>query len=265
MNNRWGITGTQGDSKGKFRKQWTDTEFLKEYEKSVNDLERYLSSANPDYIIALSRTGPRLLEFLNERKNIDFDCPVITERSLNFTDNNKFTNKNILVFDDLIISGTTMWSLLDELWNSYDLNSLEAVTTGLDTQTVARNAFDPDTGTIRITDGNQIKTIPWTWFEPLNTNRRFNFVDQLSNSIYTLNKPYDLDFPLFSMIIDDRQMENLLAANNAYDVTLEAQSDGYLARYTVLPKDVNVQQFYADVFSIDLKNSGLNKVRIYRN
>lgn len=102
------------------------------YEYSLNSLVEALNqnvkSQNSDVVIALSRKGPRLLEFLKREKSLH-DFPVITEHALPFLferlQQNEGLNVRLHIVDDAIYFGSTIASLKEEIDTYIRLYKLE--------------------------------------------------------------------------------------------------------------------------------------------
>lgn len=92
------------------------------YEYSLNNLVEALNqnvkSQDSDIVIALSRKGPRLLEYLKREKDLH-DFPVITEHALPFLferlSQNEDLNVRLHIVDDAIYFGSTIASLKEEI------------------------------------------------------------------------------------------------------------------------------------------------------
>ena len=93
------------------------------YERYLDDLTLTLKNitfGKNDIVIALSRKGPRLLEFLAKHKNLDIPN-VISEHALPFLFSRILKNSesyHLHIFDDAIYYGSTISNLIDEI-NAY--------------------------------------------------------------------------------------------------------------------------------------------------
>lgn len=102
------------------------------YEYSLNNLVEALNqnvkSQDSDIVIALSRKGPRLLEYLRREKDLH-DFPVITEHALPFLferlSQNEDLNVRLHIVDDAIYFGSTIASLKEEIDTYIRLYKLE--------------------------------------------------------------------------------------------------------------------------------------------
>lgn len=87
-------------------------------ENLVEALNANVVSPKNDVVIALSRKGPRLLEYLRREKGLK-DFPVMTEHALPFLFETIFANVGkdyrIFIVDDAIYFGSTILALKDEI------------------------------------------------------------------------------------------------------------------------------------------------------
>ena len=100
------------------------------YERYLNDLTLTLKNitfGRNDIVIALSRKGPRLLEFLAKHKDLVIPN-VISEHALPFLFSRIIKNSesyHLYIFDDAIYYGSTISNLIDEInayISAYDLH-----------------------------------------------------------------------------------------------------------------------------------------------
>ena len=97
----------------------TDKEtYIKSLQGIVMNLNSSINSADSDIVIALSRKGPRLLEYL--RKNMGLkELNVMTEHALPFLFDRILAKSDkeyrIFIVDDAIYYGSTIYALKDEI------------------------------------------------------------------------------------------------------------------------------------------------------
>jgi len=91
-------------------------EFIQHCKDQIYSLASKLKEEKYDVIIAMSRKAPRLLELLSFF-GIDYGKTlVLTERSIYFLPKEFFEEKKVLILDDIIIVGTTIY---DKLWGDF--------------------------------------------------------------------------------------------------------------------------------------------------
>lgn len=107
----------------------TDKEtYIKSLKDIVKNLNSSIFSSDSDIVIALSRKGPRLLEYL--RKNMGLkDLNVMTEHALPFLFENIWSKSDksyrIFIVDDAIYFGSTILALKEEIESYIDVYGLE--------------------------------------------------------------------------------------------------------------------------------------------
>ena len=87
--------------------------------KLVENLNSSIVSSETDIVIALSRKGPRLLEFLRKNMGLKKDLNVMTEHALPFLFDSILSKSDkeyrIFIVDDAIYYGSTISALKDEI------------------------------------------------------------------------------------------------------------------------------------------------------
>lgn len=238
------------------------TKVLEEYDIQPNDLPQALTERDEDYIIALSRTAPRLLGLLREKGMAKFNCPIITEKTLQFMPEEELNNSSVVIFDDLVISGTSIWTLLDDL-SEYENLDIKVVTIAVDKENVAPVAFNIEEQTINLGESNGQSEIAWNPLRPLEPADRFAFTKDVVHELSRYHKPYDIDFPIFSMGVDPEFMTRIASREETSDITMAVQTKADLRCYSFLPDPQLVNSFFQTVFNIDPYRTHLNKIRIY--
>lgn len=101
--------------------------YIDSLKRLVENLNSSIVSLDTDIVIALSRKGPRLLEYL--RRNMDLkDFPVMTEHALPFLFERICSSQNkvyrIFIVDDAIYFGSTILALKEEIEGYIQLYNL---------------------------------------------------------------------------------------------------------------------------------------------
>lgn len=228
-----------------------DIEFLRDYKDRLYPLNYIIESYNPNYILALIRKGPRLIELLNFAGLLDLETPIITERALDFIPAHELKGKKILVFDDIVISGTTIHNIFDMLPKKIEDLEMKMLSIAVDKDTYCKESM-PDNfeNMINITK-----------------DERFTFSNQLVKSFTFLNKPYDLDYSIFYTNINNEAMSKFLSSDvnieKAYDVTTKYQEKNGFVRYSFIPDDITFSRFFIKYFNDIPIQPEICKVRIY--
>ena len=211
-------------------------EFLRKYESALRSIVATVNEEKPDYIIALSRKAPRLLELLRLSGLWSGNIPVISEKALDFIPTEQLRHRKVIIFDDIIISGTTVKHLVAELMHQYAAN-LAILCLGVDVDTIALKKDPNGNYVVTLEDGG---AIPVHHKVPLKQDDRFIFCNEIVRSFAFLNKPYDIDFPIFYGHLNSRPLGSSLVqtrVDKSYDLTTVYQYNAGFSRYTLLPNE----------------------------
>lgn len=211
-------------------------EFLQKYEPAFRSIIATFREEKPDYILALSRKAPRLLELLGLCGLWSCDIPVISEKALDFIPIDQLRHKKVVVFDDIIISGTTITDLVTELMHKYQVD-IVVLCLAIDVDTIALKKGSKGNYEVTLDDGS---TIPVYHKAPLKRDDRFVFCNEIVRSFVFLNKPYDIDFPVFYTHLNARPLDSPpgeTGTDKSYNLTTIHQYNAGFSRYTLLPPD----------------------------
>jgi hypoxanthine phosphoribosyltransferase len=253
---------TTGSKIQDVQKMVKDNGFLKKYWEALLSISNTFHNEGPDYILALTRKAPRLLELMQLFGIWSGDIPIISEKAIDFIPSKELKGKKIIIFDDIIISGTTIADILLRLIEKYDNAEFKVVCLAIDEETIATRK-----------DGNQYvfeingKKIPVDCKVPLTMDERFIFCNEIVRSFVFLNKSYDVDYSTFYTTVEDEFLSSLLTQTNpdeAYSLTTVYQHNSGYKRYTFLPsQEYTVNNLFSDFFqNLNIK-SEVCKVRAY--
>lgn len=237
--------------------------FLKKYKDLLLSISDTCHKEKPDYILALSRKAPRLIELMRFWGIWKEEIPIISEKALDFMSQEELEGKKIIIFDDIIISGTTIQDLLSKLAKKYDAK-LKVVSVAIDKETIAVPKDDKG-GYTFVSKGQKF---PIDYKVALDMNERYVFCSELVRSFVFLNKPYDVDHSIFHNLVDPDTILRLLTQSEQdepYNLTTVYQSNNGLKRYTFIPADMSkMSSLFNSIFITDV-NPKISKVRAYYN
>lgn len=231
-------------------------DFIERYKVAVAPINDLIVDYDPDYILALIRKGPRLIELLQLAGLWQNKIPIITERALDYIPFNEMTNKKIVIFDDITISGSTIRNLINYISNGYNLNSdnIRVVSVAIDKDTFRKDAFPSN--------------IAFDHRIGISKNERFTFSNELVKSFTRLNKPYDLDYSIFYTTTNNDSMSSFLSktldSDTAFDLTTNYQYKIGYNRYSFVP-DKRISNFFISNFKGVYLSPDICKVRAYNN
>ena len=220
--------------------------FLEKYGELLRSFAFNLRDQNPDYILAMTRKAPRLLE-LCDYWGINYGvAQIITEKSLELEDIISDGQKGAII-DDIIILGSTL------KWLREDYPLLKKV---------------PIFCLIRNT-----KWCIDEFVEPFHSEATFGqresaaFCTELVQSIAYLNKPYDLDHPIFYGRLTHEATDHLSSSefpDKGYEVSTTFHRSICKRRFSFLPEPV-VREAVIEAFFKESKKVFplIIKVRVY--
>lgn len=201
-----------------------------------------LQEISPDVIIALSRKGPRILEVLKNTGLLKLISPVLTEKALGALPAGSLNNKKVVVFDDIIISGTTIAELVTKIANQHDAD-ISVIAIAVDQETIKLEYSSELNYNIQVKNGT-VKSFRVLASLPLSPDTRFSFCDSVVRSFLILNKPYDVDFPIFYVKASELELIKLCSCRKEHKVysvaTSRATSMGF-ERLTIIPNHCRSQ------------------------
>jgi pyrimidine deaminase RibD-like protein len=212
----------------------SNIEFLQKYESALQSIITTFREEKPDYILALSRKAPRLLELLRLSGLWSGNIPVISEKALDFIPMEQLRHKKVVVFDDIIISGTTITNLVAELMRKYQVDVM-VLCLAIDVDTIALKKDSNGDYKVTLDDGSRI---PVYYKAPQKQDDRFIFCNEIVRSFAFLNKPYDIDFPIFYAHLNARPLDSpsgQTRTGKSYNLTTVYQYNAGFSRYTLLP------------------------------
>lgn len=109
--------------------------FVRQYAGQLEQMVERIKRKEPDFILAISRSGPRLLELLSDEGIYSIDTPVISEKALELMPPHLLNQSNIVVFDDVTNTGKTITRTQMEIESRFDPESINPITFGYDTDT----------------------------------------------------------------------------------------------------------------------------------
>ena len=234
-------------------------EFIRHYKDPIYSLASKLKEEKYDVIIALSRKAPRLLELLSFF-GIDYGKTlVLTERSIYFIPKEFFVGKKVLILDDIIIVGTTIYDKLKGDFKELrsHCNELAIRCLAIDTEWFQDKFFAFD---------DVIKSPPEFEYG-LKGKETAIFCNELVRSFRYLNKPYDIDYSIFYTDIEESLLDSKkIWIDELYELSTVYQSEINRRQFTFIPPSGIIEDFVSLVLHPKLKCSiGVGKCRLYYN
>ena len=219
-------------------------ELLQNYGKDLHSFAKHIREEKPDYIIAMPRKAPRLLELCRYWGMDVGDFPIITDKAIWFLNGIALEHKKKLIVDDIIIVGSTIsWLLKD--------NPILQ-----DAKVLCLIRHDKWFTEELFLEPNLPKKVPISWIITLTQHDAAVFCSSLVRSIAYLNKPYDIEHPIFYSALSSTDLENLCDKefpDTAYEVSTSFHRVIGKRRISLIPDPVIKEQFIKVVFGNDCK------------
>lgn len=228
-----------------------------EMQKSIMEFAQTLSNVTADFFVVMSRKAACFIRFLERHGYISLDGEVVTDRILDI-DIEQFKDKSIAIIDDVVVSGTTIFSIIKRLQLA-QVCSIKAYILGVNEQFYSKDLFEytDSDGTIR----NYIQS-PYILLSDAACMRVCsNIVSTFALDI----SPYDVDFPKHEYVtISEKRFEQILAYPDwfSYDVSSDLQAEYDIKNITLLPTK-RVEKLFDNSIGISISQLGFCKIRLY--
>ena len=222
------------------------------YSNSLKEMVKHLNeeihSSETDIVIALSRKGPRMLEYL-KRYNSLKEFSFTTEHALPFIfeqiSNNRDKKYRIFIVDDAIYFGSTIQNLYNEIKAYIDAYKLDNVKI----YAVVTAIKASDSKTLNIDDALLLN---YEGKEPLRAGYGHYFVKCLMNDFSKLDNTLEVEFPTIEYDLPSNVDEQIVdeAIKNQYPDAFRSEQNGESrAKWCIILENG--------------KTSAFNKVRIF--
>ena len=88
--------------------------FDSDMNQSIMNFAKSITDTVADVFIVMSRKAACFIRFLERHGNISFDGELVTDRILDIN-LHQFEDKHVVIIDDVVVSGTTIFSIIEEL------------------------------------------------------------------------------------------------------------------------------------------------------
>lgn len=224
---------------------------------SIGSFSKTLSASTADVYIVMSRKAACFISFLKKHGKVSFDGKLVTDRILDF-DTEWLRGKNVIVVDDVIVSGTTIFSVIQKL-NNAGVCSIKVYVLG-----VNECFFNPDI--LQYTDSNQqVVSYLEPPYIPLSDAACMRACSNIVSTFALDILPYDVDFPKHELFSVSKSIFNQLVASSdwySYDVSSDLQAENNIKNVTMLPGD-RIKALFDQETGMPISNLGFFKIRLF--
>lgn len=225
--------------------------------QSIYSFSKTISATTADVYIVMSRKAACFISFLKKHGFVSFNGELVTDRILDF-DTEWLRGKSVIVVDDVIVSGTTIYSVIQKL-NKACVCSIKVYVLGINGR-----FFNPDLLKYTNTDQQEISYLasPYILLSDAACMRTCsNIVSTFALDIM----PYDVDFPKHNLFSVSKSIFNQLVASSdwySYDVSSDLQAENRIINVTMLPGD-RVKDLFEHETGLPISKLGHFKIRIF--
>lgn len=227
--------------------------FSQSVQEEIMAFCRRLTSTHADIYIFMARKAAAFCDCLEELGLIHLDGYVTTDRSLDIS-GEWLKGKNIVIVDDAVVSGTTLYTTIQKLKE----NDVENISIHI--LTINEKWYNP----VLLEDDNGNSYV-FPVYNNLPDNLCIKLCNDIVQAISLVPRPYDVDFPLYRTFrISEYEFSRILVLNNwdAYDIRTELQKQHDIINITLIPNKYELQNL-SRIIGIDITNNSIMKIRIY--
>ena len=227
--------------------------FTKSVKDEILDFCRRISAAKADVYIFLARKAAVFCDCLEELGQIHLDGYVTTDRSLDI-DGKWLCGKNVVIIDDAVVSGTTLYSTIKKV-EKYGVENVSIQILTVNEKWYNPELLEDDTG----------KSYVYPIYNNLPDSLCIKLCNDIVQAISLVPRPYDVDFPLYRSInIPEYELNRILVLNNwcTHDVRTELQKDNNIINFSLIPNTCELREL-SDAFGLDISKNCIVKIRVY--
>lgn len=230
--------------------------------KIINNFAKELSATQADIYLVMARKAACLIEAFEDMGIVSLNGMVVSERILDMSETfleNFFKNKNVLIIDDTIVSGTTISFTMHKLIN-YNVKSITIKVLTVNSKWYTKELLDAEysyaksknvdvniQAYIKLIDADSIK-----------------FCYDIVKGLSVMPNLYDFDFPRFTLgKIKSKKAINMFSMHDGwmyYDTATKLQGKHGIFSYTGIPSSV-ISKKFDNYIGINLSDVATLKIR----
>lgn len=229
------------------------SQFSHELQNHIIEFCKDLSAVRCDVFILLARKAACFVSVLEDVGLLKLNGKVVSERILDF-DCGWLKGKDVVIVDDTIISGTSIFKIIE------DLNNVEVKSTSVKVFCVDEFWFVND---LLVTQAGQSYLA--TPYLSLDHTATLKFCQDVVKTLSIYPRPYSTDFPIYESIrLYDHTYSKISNLKNwkVVDTTSKLQASNGVNCFSLNPKRHVVNEFFSWL-GVDLKKHSFLKLRFY--
>lgn len=225
--------------------------------KSIMDFTQTVSCTVADIYIVMSRKAACFINLLKRHGHISFNGEIVTDRILDIN-LNQFAEKHVVIIDDVVVSGTTIYSVIKKL-KTVNTKSIKAYVLGVNKEFYNNELFQY-TNCEGMTS-NYIQT-PYI---PVSDAACMRICSSIVSTFALDISPYDVDFPKHEFkTISAKKFEQIVSCPDwrSYDVSSDLQSQNEIRNITLLPTE-RINDIFDEIIGLPISRLGFFKIRLF--
>lgn len=231
--------------------------FDNEMNQSIMNFAQTITDTVADVFIVMSRKAACFIRFLERHGNISFDGELVADRILDIN-LKQFEGKNVVIIDDVVVSGTTIYSIVEKL-KSVNVQSIRVFVLG-----VNEEFYNPKLFQYIDEDGKE-KNYLQAPYLPVSDAACMRICSNIVSTFALDLSPYDVDFPRYNYItVSKNSFDKIVSSSDwrTYDVSSDLQSQNDIRNITFLPTE-RIDQIFNASLGIPISELGFYKVRLF--
>lgn len=221
--------------------------------QEIIEFGKRLSKTKADVYILMARKAACLISCLEEMNYLTLDGYVTSERVLDM-DTAWLEGKSVIIIDDTVISGTTLYSTIERL------KSVNVKSVSIHVLSVNKQHFVPEL--LQNENGQSYLQEPYLKLENAECIKACS---DIVNALSVYPRPYDIDYPYFSQIIlNEISYDKLTSFSNWMidETTSFLQEASGIFSLTFTPTQ-NIKQSLNEKIGFNISDYAMIKVRTY--
>lgn len=231
--------------------------FDNDMNQSIMDFAQTITDTDADVFIVMSRKAACFIRFLERHGNIAFNGELVTDRILDIN-LQQFAGKKVVIIDDVIVSGTTIYSIITRL-KTVHVQNIRVLVLG-----VNEKYYNPRLFQYTDEDGNE-KNYLQAPYIPVSDAACMRICSNIVSTFALDLSPYDVDFPRYDLVtISKNRFNQIVSCSDwrSYDVSSDLQSQNNILNITLLPTS-RINRLFDDSLGIPISLMGFYKIRLF--
>lgn len=225
--------------------------------QSIMNFAQAISNTVADVFVVMSRKAACFIRFLERHGNVFFDGELVTDRILDI-DLERFAGKDVVIIDDVVVSGTTIYTIVNKL-KSANAKRIRVFVLGVNKEFYSSDLFkyvDAE-GVLR----NYIEA-PYI---PVSDAACMRICSNIVSTFALDISPYDVDFPRHNYAtMSQKKFNQIISCSDwlSYDVSSDLQSQNDVNNITLLPTE-RIDKLFDEAVGIPVSKLGFYKIRLF--